>query len=105
MTDAATIVLTALLVGTAGGIFASVVGFLTTASAHFSGRKFAIALMTGAIAGLTVGVAQANSPVFIVGQLSDQLITLATIFLEAVGIDFVRNRIGDAQRLASDTSG
>lgn len=105
MADPTLIVLAALGIGIAGGITSSVIGFITTiangTAPIFNKAKFAIAVMTGAIAGLTIGMAQASSPVFSSGTSQDIIIALGTIFLGAVGVDFIRNRIGDAQSIAA----
>jgi hypothetical protein len=103
MLDETTVVLAALVIGALGGVFSSVIGFLSAAGVSFDGRKFAIAVITGSIAGLGIGIANATVPGLIGPEATPTTIVigLGTVFLAAVGTDFVRNRVGDIQSLSA----
>lgn len=92
-------------VATAGGITASVYGFLTSPK-KFNHRKFAIAVITGLLGGLMFGIANASlNPVFrdASAQLFDVAYQLGLVFVGAIGIDFLRNRTGDMTKGTAST--
>jgi hypothetical protein len=89
------IVLLAVTAGVAGGIVTPVMAWLAS-DEPFNPKKFAHALLTCIISGMTFSVAGLYSPP------SDGAISLAIywleIFLASVGVDYFRNKIGGSVR-------
>lgn len=101
MADPAILVLGAFAAGVLGGILSSAIGYLSTATGVLDRRKFIVALITGAGAGFGIGITAASQETFLNAPFTAQLIVLAMTFTSAMGIDFVRNRIGDMQAIAA----
>lgn len=88
-----------LVAGISGGSLAAFIGYQTDPKNKLNGRKFLNALLTGLVSGFGLGMAQiivlqalnvANVPDLVA------IIMTGEIVAGALGIDFLRNRAGDA---------
>lgn len=88
-----------LFAGMAAGALSAFMGYQTDPKNKFNGRKFVNAIFTGTIAGFGLGMAQVvalqamnidNVPALVV------VIETGTLIASALGVDFIRNRSGDA---------
>jgi len=89
-------------VAIAGGIVSSLMGYATDPKKKFDKRKFGAAVATGIVAGLVFGITNASvNPIFKDpnATLFDITYQMGLVFVGAVGLDHLRNRVGD---LATD---